>query len=157
MGFFGGVGGVEFCVMQSEPSQPEVEESLEVLLIAILWAAAHQEGATVASVSSPLFAGPDKHTCTHTHTHAHAHPQLVGILHFRGVIRRHLEWQLAVAAHPSGHRHRLIAGGCPLIFPSKIFGRDPKIICPAERTSMREGEGGRGEAGAASHCLKATC
>lgn len=42
--FFG--GGVEFGVMQSELSQPEVEKSLEVLLIAILWVAAHPEGAT---------------------------------------------------------------------------------------------------------------
>ena len=54
------------------------------------------------------------------------------------MIGRHPEWQLAVALHSSGHRHCLIAGGCPLIFPQKISGHNPKIICPAERTSMRK-------------------
>lgn len=55
----------------------------------------------------------------------------------RRPIWRRSEWQPAVAMHSSGHRHCLIAGGCPLIFSQKISGHNPKMICPAERTSMK--------------------
>lgn len=102
-------------------------------------------------LSCVVFSMSLSHTHSHTHKHTHIHSSL-GV-NFWGMIWRHLEWQLAVALHSTGHWHCPITGGCPLIFPQKSLAAIPKLSVQPSAPAWEK----KNSLPWHLHCLKATC